>query len=92
MQELLGSDLRNIKGQVMILTPGTRQPSRKQLRETSLSDSKSSEASTSLSVGECGVVDSAPLHSTSKATEVRNENFNLFVLTQIQVQGGVQGL
>ncbi|XP_009790689.1 rho GTPase-activating protein 7-like isoform X2 [Nicotiana sylvestris] len=69
-EELLGSDLRNIKGQVMILTPGTRQPSRKQLRETSLSDSKSSEASTSLSVGECGVVDSAPLHSTSKATEV----------------------
>ncbi|OIT31778.1 PREDICTED: rho GTPase-activating protein 7-like isoform X1 [Nicotiana attenuata] len=69
-EELLGSDLRNIKGQVMTSTPGTRQPSRKQLRETSLSDSKSSEASTSLSLVEYGAVDSAPLRLTSKATEV----------------------
>ncbi|XP_059278057.1 rho GTPase-activating protein 7-like isoform X2 [Lycium ferocissimum] len=69
-EELLGSDLRNMKGQVPISASGIRQPSRKQLRETSLSDSKSTEASTSLSVGEYGAVDSPPLHSTSKATEV----------------------
>ncbi|XP_059278056.1 rho GTPase-activating protein 7-like isoform X1 [Lycium ferocissimum] len=68
-EELLGSDLRNMKGQVPISASGIRQPSRKQLRETSLSDSKSTEASTSLSVGEYGAVDSPPLHSTSKATE-----------------------
>lgn len=92
MQELLGSDLRNIKGQVMTSTTGTRQPSRKQLRETSLSDSKSSETSTSLSVGECGAVDSAPLHLTSKATEVTNENFIFSFSPQIQVQGGIERL
>ncbi|XP_060197222.1 rho GTPase-activating protein 7-like isoform X2 [Lycium barbarum] len=69
-EELLGSDLRNMKGQVPTSASGIRQPSRKQHRETSLSDSKSTEASTSLFVGECGAVDSFPLHSTSKATEV----------------------
>ncbi|KAM3324345.1 Rho GTPase-activating protein 7 [Capsicum baccatum] len=69
-EELLGSDLRNMKGQILTSASGIRQPARKQLRETSLSDSKSTEASTSLSVGECGAVDSSPLHPTSKATEV----------------------
>ncbi|WMV07237.1 hypothetical protein MTR67_000622 [Solanum verrucosum] len=69
-EELLGSDLRNMKGQVLTSTSGVRQPARKQLRETSLSDSKSTEASTGLSVGECDAVDSSPLHPTSKATEV----------------------
>ncbi|TMW98394.1 hypothetical protein EJD97_004101, partial [Solanum chilense] len=68
-EELLGSDLRNMKGQVLTSTSGMRQPTRKQLRETSLSDSKSTEASTGLSVGECDAVDSSPLHPTSKATE-----------------------
>lgn len=77
MQELLGSDLRNMKGQILTSASGIRQPARKQLRETSLSDSKSTEASTSLSVGECGAVDSSPLHPTSKATEVTSENFFL---------------
>ncbi|XP_006362760.1 rho GTPase-activating protein 7-like isoform X2 [Solanum tuberosum] len=69
-EELLGSDLRNMKGQVLTSTSGIRQPARKQLRETSLSDSKSTEASTGLSVSECDAVDSSPLHPTSKATEV----------------------
>ncbi|KAL3379544.1 hypothetical protein AABB24_000312 [Solanum stoloniferum] len=69
-EELLGSDLRNMKGQVLTSTSGVRQPARKQLRDTSLSDSKSTEASTGLSVGECDAVDSSPLHPTSKATEV----------------------
>ncbi|KAL3379545.1 hypothetical protein AABB24_000312 [Solanum stoloniferum] len=68
-EELLGSDLRNMKGQVLTSTSGVRQPARKQLRDTSLSDSKSTEASTGLSVGECDAVDSSPLHPTSKATE-----------------------
>ncbi|XP_049385216.1 rho GTPase-activating protein 7-like isoform X1 [Solanum stenotomum] len=68
-EELLGSDLRNMKGQVLTSTSGIRQPARKQLRETSLSDSKSTEASTGRSVGECDAVDSSPLHPTSKATE-----------------------
>lgn len=75
MQELLGSDLRNMKGQVMTSASGMRQPTRKQLRESSLSDSKSTEVSTSLSAGECDAVDSSPLHSTSNATEVTSENF-----------------
>ncbi|KAK4380344.1 hypothetical protein RND71_002206 [Anisodus tanguticus] len=69
-EELLGSDLRNMKGQILTSASGIRQPTRKQLRETSSSDSKSTEASTSLSVGECRAVDSSPLYSTSKATEV----------------------
>lgn len=75
MQELLGADLRNMKGQVLTSTSGMRQPTRKQLRETSLSDSKSTEASTGLSVGDCDAVDSSPLHPTSKATEVTSGNF-----------------
>ncbi|KAI4308190.1 hypothetical protein L6164_031290 [Bauhinia variegata] len=61
----LGTDWRNIKGQVLASGSGTRQLSRKQLIDSSPSDSKSTEASTSMSMDEHGAVDSA-----SRATEV----------------------
>ncbi|KAI3450037.1 hypothetical protein Pfo_006702 [Paulownia fortunei] len=70
-EELLGADLRNIKGQLSTSGSSNRQPSRKQFMEsTNLSDSKSSEASTSLSIDNLCAVDSASLPSTSRAAEV----------------------
>lgn len=67
----LGSDWRNIKGQVLASGNGSRQPSRKPFIDSSPSDSKSTEASTSMSVDELGVVDSGSVPSTSRAAEVR---------------------
>ncbi|KAI3461160.1 hypothetical protein Pfo_017823 [Paulownia fortunei] len=70
-EELLGLDLRNIKGQLLTSGGNSRLPSRKQLVESaSLSDSKSTEASTSLSLDDLCAVDSASLPSTSRAAEV----------------------
>ncbi|KAL8527417.1 hypothetical protein ACS0TY_005323 [Phlomoides rotata] len=70
-EELFGADLRNIKGQSPTSGGCNRQPSRKQFIEsTNPTDSKSSEASTSLSITNLCAVDSASLPSTSKATEV----------------------
>ncbi|KAL2973203.1 hypothetical protein AAZX31_14G034300 [Glycine max] len=69
-ESLLGTDWRNIKGQVMASGNGTRQPSRKQFLESSPSDSKSTEASTSMSVDDLGALDSASVPSTSRAAEV----------------------
>ncbi|XP_059665405.1 rho GTPase-activating protein 7-like [Cornus florida] len=70
-ESLLGADLRNSKGQVLTSGSSSRQPSRKQfLDTTSLSDSKSNEASTSASVDELCAVDSASVPSTSRAVEV----------------------
>lgn len=60
-----------MKGQVLASGNGSRQPSRKQFMDSSPSDSKSTEASTSMSVDELGAVDSAALPSTSRAAEVR---------------------
>uniref|UniRef100_A0A6N2L3B5 Rho-GAP domain-containing protein n=1 Tax=Salix viminalis TaxID=40686 RepID=A0A6N2L3B5_SALVM len=66
---LLGTDWRNIKGPGLATGSSCRQPSRKQLTESaSLSDSKSTEASTNMSMDELCGVDSAP--STSRAVEV----------------------
>lgn len=67
----MGADFRNIKGQG--LTSGSsRQHIWKQLLEsTSFSDSKSTEASTSISMDEFCAVDSASVPSTSRAAEVR---------------------
>ncbi|TKY57139.1 Rho GTPase-activating protein 7 [Spatholobus suberectus] len=69
-ESLLGTDWRNIKGQVLASGNGSRQPSRKQFIESSPSDSKSTEASTSMSVDDLGAVDSASVPSTSRAVEV----------------------
>uniref|UniRef100_A0A5B7AVZ7 Putative rho GTPase-activating protein 7 isoform X1 n=1 Tax=Davidia involucrata TaxID=16924 RepID=A0A5B7AVZ7_DAVIN len=70
-ESLLGADLRNIKGQVLTSCSSSRQPARKQFIEsTSLSDSKSTEASTSISMDELCAVDSASVPSTSRAVEV----------------------
>ncbi|GFQ02902.1 rho GTPase-activating protein 7 [Phtheirospermum japonicum] len=67
-EDLLGSDLRNIKGQLSTSGTNSRLPPRKQLvQSASMSDSKSTEASTSLSVDDA--VDSASLPSTSRAAE-----------------------
>ncbi|KAK6138297.1 hypothetical protein DH2020_027988 [Rehmannia glutinosa] len=65
-------DLRNIKGQSLTSGSNSRLPSRKQLVESaSLSDSKSAEASTILSVDDlCAVDSSTSLPSTSRVTEV----------------------
>lgn len=68
----MGADLRNIKGQLLTSGSSSRVPSRKQLIEsTSLNDSKSTDASTSLSMDDFCAVDSAALPSTSRAAEVR---------------------
>ncbi|GMY16017.1 rho GTPase-activating protein 7 isoform X4 [Fagus crenata] len=70
-ESLLGTEWRGIKGQVLAPGNSIKQPSRKQfLDSTSLSDSKSTEASTSLSMDELCAVDSASVPSTSRAAEV----------------------
>ncbi|KAG5060160.1 hypothetical protein JHK87_001189 [Glycine soja] len=69
-ESLLGTNWRNIKGQVLASSNGTRQPSRKKFLKSSPSNSKSIEASTSMSVDDLGALDSASVPSTSRATEV----------------------
>ena len=59
-----------MKGQVLASGSSSQQHPRKQFIDTSPSDSKSTEASTSVSVDELGAVDSASLPSTSRAPEV----------------------
>lgn len=73
MQEnLLGADWRNVKGQGLAVGNSSRQPIRKQFMDsTSLSDSKSTEASANVTMDELCVVDSASIPSTSRAAEVR---------------------
>ncbi|XP_061958533.1 rho GTPase-activating protein 7 isoform X1 [Populus nigra] len=66
---LLGTDRKHIKGPGLATGSSSRQPSRKQFMESAnLSDSKSTEASTNMSMDELCGVDSAP--STSRAIEV----------------------
>lgn len=68
-ESLLGADWRNIKGTGLATGSSSRQPPRKQFVEsTSLSDSKSTEVSTNMSMDELCGVDSAP--STSRAVEM----------------------
>ncbi|KAG5517367.1 hypothetical protein RHGRI_037946 [Rhododendron griersonianum] len=70
-ESTLGAELRNIKGQVLAPGGNSRQPARKHLIDSpSFSDSKSTEASTSLSMDELCAVDSASMPSTSRVTEV----------------------
>ncbi|KAM7502418.1 hypothetical protein LguiB_001322 [Lonicera macranthoides] len=71
-ENLLGADLRNIKGQVLASGSSSRQPGRKQFIDstTSLTDSKSTEASASLSMDEFCAVESSSIPSTSRAAEV----------------------
>ncbi|TMW93007.1 hypothetical protein EJD97_012297, partial [Solanum chilense] len=68
-EELLGADTRNIKGQVLTSGASSRRPARKLFLDTTLSGSKSTEASTSLSLDELGVVDSPCGPSISRANE-----------------------
>ncbi|TXG73410.1 hypothetical protein EZV62_001989 [Acer yangbiense] len=69
-ENLLGADWRNIKGQGLATGSSSRLPSRKQyIDSNSLSDSKSTEASTNMSVDELNGVDSASVPSTSRAVE-----------------------
>ena len=71
----MGTDWRNIKGQVLASGSGSRQPSRKPFMDSpSLTDSKSTEASTSVSMDELSAVDSAAVPSTSRAVEVRSDS------------------
>ncbi|KAG2674690.1 hypothetical protein I3760_13G149700 [Carya illinoinensis] len=70
-ESLLGTDWRSIKGQVLASGSNIMQSSQKQFMEsTSLSDSKSTEASTSISMDELSAVDSAIVPSTSRAVEM----------------------
>ncbi|KAF7120392.1 hypothetical protein RHSIM_Rhsim13G0209000 [Rhododendron simsii] len=70
-ESTLAAELRNIKGQVLAPGGNSRQPARKHLIDSpSFSDSKSTEASTSLSMDELCAVDSASMPSTSRVTEV----------------------
>lgn len=69
---LIAADWRTIKGQALASASSGRQPVRKQFVDptSSLSDSKSTEASTSISIDELYAVDSAAVPSTSRAAEV----------------------
>ncbi|XP_044478879.1 rho GTPase-activating protein 7-like [Mangifera indica] len=68
-ENLLGSDWKNVKGQASTTGSGSKLPSRKQFMEsTSLSESRSTEASTAVSLDDL-VVDSAFVPSTSRAVE-----------------------
>ncbi|KAL1544988.1 rho GTPase-activating protein 7-like isoform X2 [Salvia divinorum] len=70
-EELMGSDVRNIKGQRLAYGSNGRLPSRKQLIEPpSLSDSKSTTASTSLAMDDFPAVESVSVPSTSRAAAV----------------------
>ncbi|KAJ7960548.1 Rho GTPase-activating protein 7 [Quillaja saponaria] len=70
-ENLLGTDWRNIKGQVIGSGSSSRQPTRKQfIDSTSLGDSKSIEASTNISVDAVDTADSASVPSTSRIAEV----------------------
>ncbi|GFZ20625.1 Rho GTPase activation protein (RhoGAP) with PH domain-containing protein [Actinidia rufa] len=69
-ESILGAELRNIKGQVLTSGSSSRQPARKHFGESaSFSDSKSTEASTSISVDDLCAVDSASIPSTSRVAE-----------------------
>lgn len=71
-ESTLGAELRNIKGHVLAPGSNNRQPARKHLIDSpSFSDSKSTEASTSVSMDELCAVDSASsMPSTSRVAEV----------------------
>ncbi|KAF8403647.1 hypothetical protein HHK36_011751 [Tetracentron sinense] len=70
----LGADRRNIKGQVLPSTNSSKQLLRKQSAgSTNLSDSKSTEASTSNSLDELCAVDSATIPSTSRRVEIDDQ-------------------
>ncbi|XP_076954623.1 rho GTPase-activating protein 7-like [Bidens hawaiensis] len=64
----LGSELRNIKGQTLASGNTSRPPARKQQHQQLIdsSESKSTEASTSLSMDDFGAVDSASVPSSSR--------------------------
>lgn len=69
-ESVLGSDWRNIKGHALA-SGSSRLSSRKQFLDSSnLSDSRSTEASTSISMDDICAVDSASMPSTSRAAEV----------------------
>ncbi|XP_028797620.1 rho GTPase-activating protein 7 isoform X2 [Neltuma alba] len=67
----LGAEWRGVKGQALTSDNGSRQPSwRRPVDSNSPCDSKSTEASTSMSVDELCAVDSTSLPSASRAAEV----------------------
>ncbi|GLU18901.1 hypothetical protein SLE2022_351780 [Rubroshorea leprosula] len=68
-ESLLGAEWRNAKGQGLAVGNSSRQPTRKQFIETSLTDSKNTEASTTLSTDDLCAVDSQSAPSTSRAVE-----------------------
>ncbi|KAM0997117.1 hypothetical protein ACFX13_007114 [Malus domestica] len=76
-ESLLGEDWRTIKGQILASGSSVRQPSRKQFMDpASISESKSTDASKSLSVDELSAVDSVSMPSTSRAPEA---SFSIFL-------------
>ncbi|CAN4119813.1 unnamed protein product [Withania somnifera] len=68
-EELLGADMRNVKGQVVTSGASSRQPAPQLFLDTTLSDSKNTEAYTSLSLDELGAIGSPCGPSTSRAIE-----------------------
>lgn len=68
-ENLLGADWRNIKGQGLATGSSNRLPRKQFVESTSLSDSKSTEASTNVSMDELCGVDSASVPSTSRPIE-----------------------
>ncbi|KAL9455030.1 hypothetical protein AB3S75_010436 [Citrus x aurantiifolia] len=68
-ENLLGADWRNIKGQGLATGSSNRLPRKQLVESTSLSDSKSTEASTNVSMDELCGVDSASVPSTSRPIE-----------------------
>ncbi|CAK9167282.1 unnamed protein product [Ilex paraguariensis] len=71
MKHGIREDQESFKGQLLASGSSSRQPGRKQFVDaTSLSNSKSTEASTSISVDDLCSVDSAFMPSTSTAADV----------------------
>lgn len=68
-ENLLGADWRNIKGQGLATGSSNRLPRKQFVESTSLSDSKSTEASANVSMDELCGVDSASVPSTSRPIE-----------------------
>ncbi|CAM8913456.1 unnamed protein product [Rhodiola kirilowii] len=68
-ESLIGANLRNIKGQVITPSNGKHLPRKQALDYMNMSDSRSTEASPSVSADELGGNDSGSVHSSSRIVE-----------------------
>ncbi|KAJ8450608.1 hypothetical protein Cgig2_020245 [Carnegiea gigantea] len=69
-ESILGPEWNHIKGQMLAASSSSRQTRKQFLESTSLSDSKSTEASASMPLEEFGAIDSPSMPSISRVAEV----------------------